>query len=277
MYSCKKLYADNVKKLLLFLRRACAYGVEALVEKLVASGANVNSTNSFGFSCLLEASHRGFINIVKFLVRSPVPVNFSYIPLVWKWIWIWVYVSLQCYTWFVTACLSVRCIQESDAMNSPFSSAPCQSALAEASRCGFCKVVQVRVASHLWPSYGYLCSHMKTGRCVDSLGCWSTKELAQQLGLDCSTWGLLLQQDWDRQDFAIGGGGLELAHQVGSAAVSPCRPERDSKHAQRHGRIGCRAYFCRRCHRHGGRAYRAHHAGDYVQRPGTRYHLRTLS
>ena len=93
--------------------RACAYGVEALVEKLVASGANVNSTNSFGFSCLLEACHRGFINIVKFLVRSPMPINFTYIP------------------------------SESDAMNSPFSSAPCQSALAEAARCGFCKVVQV--------------------------------------------------------------------------------------------------------------------------------------
>eukprot|EP01035_Chromulina_nebulosa_P022565 gene22565-29219_t len=95
------------------LHMACAYGVEALVEKLVASGANVNSTNSFGFSCLLEASHRGFINIVKFLVRGPISINFAYIPL------------------------------ESDAMNSPFSSAPCQSALAEASRCGFCKVVQI--------------------------------------------------------------------------------------------------------------------------------------
>lgn len=97
----------------LIMIRACAYGVEPLVEKLVASGANVNSVNSFGFSCLLEACHRGFINIVRYLVKGPTPVNFAYIP------------------------------SESDAIHSPFSSAPCQSALGEASRCGFVKVVQV--------------------------------------------------------------------------------------------------------------------------------------
>mmetsp|Transcript_401 Transcript_401/g.582 ORF Transcript_401/g.582 Transcript_401/m.582 type:complete len:624 (+) Transcript_401:49-1920(+) len=97
------------------LHMACAYGVEALVEKLVANGADVNSVNSFGFSCLLEACHRGFINIVRFLVRGPRPVNFSYIP------------------------------SEMEAMNSPFSSAPCQSALAEAARCGFNKVVQILI------------------------------------------------------------------------------------------------------------------------------------
>eukprot|EP01038_Epipyxis_sp_PR26KG_P014703 gene14703-19761_t len=95
------------------LHMACAYGIEPLVEKLVQSGANCNSINSFGYSCLLEACHRGFSNIVKFLLKSPVePINLSYIPL------------------------------EEEASQSPFSSAPSQSALAEASRCGFYKVVQ---------------------------------------------------------------------------------------------------------------------------------------
>ena len=80
------------------------------------NGANVNCTNSFGFSCMLEACHRGFINIVRFLINTPSSspkVDFSYIP------------------------------SEQDAMNSPFSSAPCQSALGEAARCGFFKVVEV--------------------------------------------------------------------------------------------------------------------------------------
>lgn len=102
-------------EILLFVRRrACAYGVEPLVEKLVQSGADVNCTNSFGYSCLLEACHRGYINVAKSLMTGPLPVDFKYIP------------------------------TEEEAANSPFSGAPCQSALAEAARCGFYKVVQVR-------------------------------------------------------------------------------------------------------------------------------------
>ncbi len=82
-----------------------------MVEKLVEVGADVNATNSFGFSCLHEACHRGFADIVKHLVKGR--VNLTYIP------------------------------SDEDAAKSPFASAPCQSALAEAARCGFYKIVQV--------------------------------------------------------------------------------------------------------------------------------------
>jgi ankyrin repeat protein len=99
---------------LVYYCRACAYGVEPLVEKLVHSGANVNATNSFGYSCMLEACHRGYIVVAKHLLDSG-KVDLSYIP------------------------------DEAAALNSPFASAPCQSALAEAARCGFFKVVQVCV------------------------------------------------------------------------------------------------------------------------------------
>ena len=76
-------------------------------------GADVNAANSFGYSCMLEACHRGYIVVARFLLNGP--VNLSYIP------------------------------SEEEAVNSPFASAPCQSALAEAARCGFFKVVQVNV------------------------------------------------------------------------------------------------------------------------------------
>jgi hypothetical protein len=124
---------------------ACAYGVEPLVEKLVAAGADVNACNSFGYSSLLEACHRcicvlnplylwyicvlnpiylwcicvlkplyrGYIVVARTLLASPAPgVNLAFIP------------------------------DEELAQESPFFSAPYQSALAEASRCGFFKVVQ---------------------------------------------------------------------------------------------------------------------------------------
>ena len=94
-----------------FCLRACAYGVEPLVEKLVEMGADVNAVNSFGYSCMLEACHRGYIVVVKHLLKGK--VDLSYIP------------------------------PEELASNSPFASAPCQSALAEAARSGFFKVVQV--------------------------------------------------------------------------------------------------------------------------------------
>jgi hypothetical protein len=50
------------------LHMACAYGVEPLVELLIDNGANVNTTNSYNCSPMLEACHRGFLSIVKLLV-----------------------------------------------------------------------------------------------------------------------------------------------------------------------------------------------------------------
>jgi hypothetical protein len=85
--------------------------VEPLVEKLVDMGADVNACNSFGYSCILEACHRGYIVVAKTLLKGG--VDLAYIP------------------------------NEEQAGNSPFASAPCQSALAEAARSGFFKVVQV--------------------------------------------------------------------------------------------------------------------------------------
>jgi hypothetical protein len=41
------------------LHMACAYGVDDLVGKLVEAGADVNATNCFGYTGLLEACHRG--------------------------------------------------------------------------------------------------------------------------------------------------------------------------------------------------------------------------
>lgn len=92
--------------------RACAYGVEPLVEKLVEAGADVNATNSFGYSCLLEACHRGFQGIVLCLTKNP-KLKMDYIP------------------------------SAEDTRNSPFSNSPAQAALGEAARCGFHKVVQI--------------------------------------------------------------------------------------------------------------------------------------
>jgi len=94
------------------LQMACAYGVEPLVEKLVEAGADVNACNSFGYSSLLEACHRGYIVVAMTLLASG-KVDLNFIP------------------------------DEELAQESPFFSAPCQSALAEASRCGFFKVVSV--------------------------------------------------------------------------------------------------------------------------------------
>mmetsp|Transcript_32171 Transcript_32171/g.54252 ORF Transcript_32171/g.54252 Transcript_32171/m.54252 type:complete len:684 (+) Transcript_32171:94-2145(+) len=93
------------------LQMACAYGVEPLVDKLIQAGADANARNSFGYSCLLEACHRGYINVVKSLLSGK--ADLTYIP------------------------------QDELAAESPFASAPCQSALAEAARCGFFKVVQM--------------------------------------------------------------------------------------------------------------------------------------
>jgi ankyrin repeat protein len=94
------------------LHMACAYGVEPLVDRLVKAGANVNTQNSFGYTPLLEACHRGYLNVVGMLLASG-KVDLGYIP------------------------------DESVALNSPFVSSPPQSALAEAARSGFQKIVQM--------------------------------------------------------------------------------------------------------------------------------------
>jgi ankyrin repeat protein len=91
--------------------RACAYGVEPLVIKLVEAGADVNSTNCYGYTPLLEACHRGFIAICAQLVAGGAKLN--YIP------------------------------PEDLSSASPFVSSPAQSALGEAARCGFSKIVKV--------------------------------------------------------------------------------------------------------------------------------------
>ena len=89
--------------------------MEPLVEKLVEVGADVNAVNSFGYSCMLEACHRGYIVVAKTLLKGK--VDLAYIP------------------------------SEALASESPFSSAPCQSPLAEAARSGFFKVVQVQYST----------------------------------------------------------------------------------------------------------------------------------
>jgi hypothetical protein len=92
-------------------RRACAYGIDPLVERLVENGADVNARNSYGFSCIHEACHRGYADIVKSLLRGN-KVDLAYLP------------------------PDEACFQ------SPFASAPPQTALGEAARCGFFRIVQ---------------------------------------------------------------------------------------------------------------------------------------
>lgn len=91
--------------------RACAYGIAQLVEKLIDEGADVNTTNSFGYTPMLEACHRGFQNIVELLVKGG--ASLTYIP------------------------------SAEESNSSPFVSAPAQTALAESARCGFQRIVQV--------------------------------------------------------------------------------------------------------------------------------------
>ncbi len=77
---------------------------------MVKAGADVNCTNCFGYTPLLEACHRGFFNISCLLIKSG--ARMDYIP------------------------------PEELSCQSPFVGAPAQSALAEASRCGFHRTVQ---------------------------------------------------------------------------------------------------------------------------------------
>ena len=91
----------------------CAYGVEPLAQKLLDEGANPSTQNCYGYTPLLEASHRGFVNIVKMLTEKMSRADIDYI------------------------------VKEELSIQSPFVSAPAQSALAEAARCGFPRIVQI--------------------------------------------------------------------------------------------------------------------------------------
>ena len=92
---------------------ACAYNVEALVEKLLANDADCNTMNSFGYSPLLEACHRGYLQCVEALIKAG--ASLTHVP--------------------------------PDAMSSssPFAAAPAHSALGESARCGFAKIVSVLI------------------------------------------------------------------------------------------------------------------------------------
>jgi ankyrin repeat protein len=84
------------------------------VERLISEGADVNCMNCFGYTPLIEACHRGFINIVNMLIKAGADCN--YIP-------------------------------DSDkALESPFINSPPHTALGEAARCGFPKIVKVLFA-----------------------------------------------------------------------------------------------------------------------------------
>ena len=76
------------------------------------AGADVNTTNSFGYTPILEACHRGYVNVVTMLLKSG-KVNLAHIP------------------------------DDNLASSSPFVNSPPQPALGEAARSGFMKIVQV--------------------------------------------------------------------------------------------------------------------------------------
>ena len=60
------------------LQMACAYGVEPVVERLIAEGADVNAKNCYGYTSLLEACHRGYLGVIEKLVRAG--SDLSYVP-----------------------------------------------------------------------------------------------------------------------------------------------------------------------------------------------------
>lgn len=92
------------------LHMAAAYGVEPLVNRLLAAGADPNCFNSFGYSPLLEACHRGFGSIVNTLVAAGARID--YVP------------------------------SEEASASSPFVAAPAHCALGESARCGFVVIVK---------------------------------------------------------------------------------------------------------------------------------------
>lgn len=92
---------------------ACAYGIDELVEKLIENGANVNATNSYGTSCLIEATQRGFYNIVSLLIKNG--ADLDYIP------------------------------PHNLAVKSPFFNAPIQTALGYAARSGYTNILELLI------------------------------------------------------------------------------------------------------------------------------------
>lgn len=95
------------------LHMACAYGVEPLVAALIEHDVNIDTTNSYDVTPLLEACHRGFSNIVKMLCDGG--ANLSYNP------------------------------SSRGSSSSPFVCSPSQAALAESARCGFHTIVQILI------------------------------------------------------------------------------------------------------------------------------------
>eukprot|EP00605_Chrysophyceae_sp_TOSAG23-4_P001154 GSChrysophyteH1.ASY1.ANO1.1261.1 assembled CDS len=93
------------------LHMACAYNVEPLVEALLEAGANPNTMNSFGYSPLLEACHRGYLPVVMLLLKHGASI--SHVP------------------------------PDELSQQSPFAAAPAHAALGESARCGFVKIVEL--------------------------------------------------------------------------------------------------------------------------------------
>ena len=95
------------------LHMAAAYGVEPVVSALVDGGADVRCRNSLGWTPLMEACHRGFDQIVEKLLKAPGGTrDLGHVP------------------------------DADDARKFPFARPPPQSALGEASRCGFVEIAQ---------------------------------------------------------------------------------------------------------------------------------------
>jgi hypothetical protein len=153
------------------LQMACGYGVEPLVEALVERGANVNATNCYGFSCLHEACHRGFSEIVRHLLKGP--IDLSYIP------------------------------TDEETSASPFSSAPAQAALAEAARCGFYKIVQVSFESLLQFELNQILIYSIQFNIIDLIRCRCSKRFAKSFRLDSSSRSLFLSSIRDCEDIII--------------------------------------------------------------------------
>lgn len=124
------------------LHMCAAYGVEPLALKLLQNGADACSRNSYGYTPLLEACHRGFVNIVAMLLQF-VGSDIDYIP------------------------------PEELSMQSPFVSAPAQSALGEASRCGFPKIVQVKYTLIVHPKTKESLMVSCVYYFLESVRCWS--------------------------------------------------------------------------------------------------------
>ena len=66
------------------LHMCCAYGVEPLAQRLLNERADPSTKNCYGYTPLLEASHRGFVNIVTMLVERMSAQDIDYIVKVTK-------------------------------------------------------------------------------------------------------------------------------------------------------------------------------------------------